>query len=48
MNAVTQQAAKGQPPRQQMPCCLGVNVCKKAHLMEKCEQFRRCHLSSES
>ncbi len=38
---MTQQAATGQPQRPQMPYCLGASLCKEAHPLEKCGQFKK-------
>ncbi len=50
VNAVTQQQQPqqqqhqqpaGHPQRPQLPCRLGASLCKKAHPLEKCEEFKK-------
>jgi hypothetical protein len=41
VNAVTQQPLRRSPPHQQMPCCLGANMCRESHPLEKCVQFKK-------
>jgi hypothetical protein len=45
VSAVTQQQQPaGHPQRPPVPCRLGASVCKEAHPLQKCEQFKTMSL----
>ncbi len=44
VNAISQQQQQqpaGRPQRPQQPCRLGASVCKEAHPLEKCDEFKK-------
>jgi hypothetical protein len=44
VSAITQQRQQqpaGRPQRPPVPCYLGASMCKEAHPLEKCEQFKK-------